>query len=82
MTKPETQSPPLVLAPCRFCRSAGDYLDVIQSRLGGAFMKAFAYCRECQAQGPTATSILQAVSYWNNGFIDGQRPSGRTEVRP
>ena len=27
MTKPETQSPPLVLAPCRFCRSAGDYLD-------------------------------------------------------
>lgn len=83
MTKPQPEAAPqtLVLAPCRFCRSADDYLDVLQSRLGGAVMKAFAYCRECQAQGPSATSIAQAIAYWNKGFTDGERPSGRTEVR-
>jgi hypothetical protein len=77
----EAPAPSIVLAPCRFCRAEGDYLDVLQSRLGGAFMKCFAYCRECQAQGPTATTIVQAVAYWNKGFTDDERPVGRTELR-
>lgn len=74
MSKPHPEAlEPIIVDPCRFCRSGGPHLDIAQPR-GGARGDAFVYCRECKASGPIAPSVETAVDWWNNGLIPQRKP--------
>lgn len=73
MTKPHPEAmEPIVIDPCRFCRSAGPHIDLVKPR-GVLHGDTFVYCRECKAAGPTAQSVEKAVEWWNNGLIPKPR---------
>jgi hypothetical protein len=65
--KPHPEAPePLVIDPCRFCRSGGVELDIAQPRAGSS-SEAFVFCRQCKAAGPTQPNPEKAVDAWNIG---------------